>query len=490
MIVLLRTILTFIIACLSRRIVVVLLCCCLGMSANAYENETELLFEANNGEQVDAYQGWFLVPENRENSESRYIRINYVRFPALNPKLENAAPIVYLSGGPGGSGIGTAKRQRFPLFMAMREFGDVVALDQRGLDENRLPCTSQQTLPYDTVIDDDRYTSLHRLALKECLIVWEQKGIDIRGYTTQQSVYDLDDLRRHLGAEKLSLWGISYGSHLALAALKIMEDRIDKVVIASVEGLNQTIKLPARTDRYFERLQSAINNHQNLRPRYLNIKSMISRVHAQLDKSPLQLELTKGNNKVSIKFQKRDMQSLASMMIADPQSALMLLDIYKAVDVNHTAPLAQLLSRYIDPLKPISFSGMSTAMDIASGISSERYNTVLNQVKTGLLADKLNFGLDHFDDIDGIDLGDAFREKPNSDVPTLVLSGTLDGRTYVESQAEAVSGLNKAVIVTIVNAGHNLFMSSNQVTNVIQRFMRGLSLTHNRIEIDLIEPSS
>jgi len=66
---------------------------------------------------------------------------------------------------------------------------------------------------------------------------WKDEGVDVFGYTTLENVQDLDALRRHLGAEKITLWGISYGSHLALAALKTMDDRIEKVIIASAEGM-------------------------------------------------------------------------------------------------------------------------------------------------------------------------------------------------------------------------------------------------------------
>ena len=90
--------------------------------------------------------------------------------------------------------------------------------------------------------------------------------------------------------------------------------------------------------------------------------------------------------------------------------------------------------------------------------------------------------------VDGLDLGDAFREPPVSDVPVLVLSGTLDGRTYPESQREAVAGLQKVHIVTIEDAGHNLFMSSPEVTKVIQSFMRGDTVGVTRIKVDIPAP--
>ena len=72
-----------------------------------------------------------------------------------------------------------------------------------------------------------------------------------------------------------------------------------------------------------------------------------------------------------------------------------------------------------------------------------------------------------------------------SDVPTLLLTGTLDGRTYPKSQQEAVAGLTNVSTVIAQNAGHNLFMSSPEVSEVIQRFMRGEEIDDMTIELPL-----
>jgi pimeloyl-ACP methyl ester carboxylesterase len=89
-------------------------------------------FENSKGEKVESEFGTLLVPEKRSNPDSNLIELAFVRFKstAKNP----GAPIVYLAGGPGGSGIGTAMGSRFPLFMALREIGDVIAFDQRSRD--------------------------------------------------------------------------------------------------------------------------------------------------------------------------------------------------------------------------------------------------------------------------------------------------------------------------------------------------------------------
>src|SRR5262245_9809561 len=87
-------------------------------------------FRTGNGDKLNAELGRLVVPENRTKPESRPIQLVFVRFKstAENPGL----PIVYLAGGPGGSGIEIARGARYPVFDAMRAVGDVIALDQRG----------------------------------------------------------------------------------------------------------------------------------------------------------------------------------------------------------------------------------------------------------------------------------------------------------------------------------------------------------------------
>nr|WP_315486271.1 alpha/beta hydrolase [uncultured Undibacterium sp.] len=454
-----------------------------------YPNEQAIVFETKDGKRTDAFSGFLQVPENRNNPSSRKISVHYVRFPATGN--QSGSPIIYLSGGPGGSGISTAKAPngRFPLFMALREFGDVIALDQRGtgLAKDTPECLSSQATSMTQVQTEEEVTALHRLAAKECTAFWQKAGIDILGYTTVESAHDLNALRQHLKAKKITLWGISYGSHLALAALKQFPNQIDKVVIASAEGLNQTVKLPAQSDAYFDRLQQAINTQASAAALYPDIKALIKRVHAQLEAKPLPLKLTqKDGSELDFLFQKQHLQALTSGMVADPQTFVVMLKLYSALDAGSVAILNAVLKRgYFDDNR-IRFEAMPFAMDIASGITEERLKQVEAQAKTSLLGLELNFPMPQLNkQVPNLDLGDEFRTNPQSAVPTLLLSGTLDGRTFPEEQYEATSGLTNLKTVTVKNAGHNLFMSSPDVTKVIKEFLAGKPLSHSIITVEL-----
>jgi pimeloyl-ACP methyl ester carboxylesterase len=455
-----------------------------------FPNETAITFTTMDNKKTNAFEGYINVPENRNQSNSRLIPVKYVRFPATGDK--KGSPIIYLSGGPGGSGIDTAKYPnfRFPLFMALREFGDVIALDQRGTGASKTApkCVSSYTLPLTTKLTNNSVTQLYQKAANECVTFWQNEGVDILGYTTTQSALDIDDLRVHLQAKKVSLWGISYGSHLTFSAMKELKGRIDKVVIASAEGLNQTVKLPAETDAYFARLQQAINTQPEAKKSYPNIIKLMHNVHKKLDVNPVAVSIPqKDGSEIKMLFQKVHLQIIASSMIADPQRGVKhLLMLYKTLEQGSNAMLVEVLKRGYFTSSPISFDAMSFAMDIASGITDERLALVNKQAKNSLLGLALNFPMPHLNKtVKGLDLGDSFREDPVSDIPTLLLTGTLDGRTYPESQKLATQGLSNLTQVTINNAGHNLFMVSPEVTKIIKLFLDDKEIAVKSISIDL-----
>ena len=136
-------------------------------------------------------------------------------------------------------------------------------------------------------------------------------------------------------------------------------------------------------------------------------------------------------------------------------------------------PLAEWIYQYAYA-RPAGFSAMSLAMDVASGISPERLELVEKQAATALVGDMLNYPMPHF--IGALDipmLPDDFRAPLDARLPTLLLTGTLDGRTFVEGQAEVFSQFPNGHQVVVENAGHDLFMSSPAVTDAVEAFMRG-----------------
>jgi pimeloyl-ACP methyl ester carboxylesterase len=430
-------------------------------------------FTGPNGVKVEAERGTFEVPENRSDPNSRKIRIGFVRFKSTSANPGD--PIVYLAGGPGGTGTGTAQGARFPIFMALREVSDVIAYDQRGtgLSPTMQPCLadppfSGATFTRETIIP------FFRERLAKCFDQWESKSVDIDAYTTLENAHDIEDLRRALGAKKLNLWGISYGSHLGLTFMKYHGGSVNRAVLSGIEGLDQTIKRPALTDEMFRRFQKVIDADPAAKAVYPDLVGMMRRVHAKLNAQPVTVSFTPQGAAapVSVTFDGYMVQLLASQSIADPPATARLPPLYLALDkgiYERAAPLVWGMRQQLT-----AFRGMPEAMDLASGATPARLALAKKEAETSLLADTLNFPMPQIMGIrPQIDAGDAFRAPFKSDVRALFISGTLDGRTYPEEAEQEIKGFRNRSRLIVENGGHNIYEADQRVADAVLAYFKG-----------------
>jgi pimeloyl-ACP methyl ester carboxylesterase len=430
-------------------------------------------FTGPNGVKVEAEKGTFEVPENRKDPNSRKIKIGFVRFKstAANP----GDPIVYLAGGPGGTGVGTAQGPRFPLFMALREVSDVIAYDQRGTGLSSPTPLCPAIPPFEgTTFSRETIVTFFRDRLTKCFDQWEAKGIDIDGYTTLENAHDIEDLRRALGASKLNLWGISYGSHLGLAFMKYHGGSVNRAVLSGIEGLDQTIKRPALTDQLFQRVQKVIDADPAAKAVYPDLSGMMRRVHAKLNAKPATVTLPAqgASAPVTMTFDGYAVQLLASQSIADPPAIARLPLLYLALDngmYDRAAPMIAGMRQ-----QTAGFRGMPEAMDLASGATPARLALVKKEAETALLGDTLNFPMPHIMGIrPQIDAGDKFRAPFKSDIRALFISCTLDGRTYPEEAEEEIKGFRNRSRLIVENGGHNIYEADQRVADAVLAYFKG-----------------
>lgn len=444
--------------------------------------EISILFQPNEGPPVSAFRGSFMVPENRANPASREISVSYVRFPSTS--ASPSSPIVYLAGGPGGVGEEEAG-VLYAFVSKLREVADVIAFNQRGTGPTNdiPPYESNHKLPQFESLTLENSVPPFRAATAEAAEFWKQEGIDLSGYNTLESARDLEDLRRVLGTEKITLWGGSYGSHLAIATVREMQDRVDRVILESIEGLHQTVKLPSSVDDYFDRLQAAINTQPAAAQAFPDLKGLMRRVHSQYENTPVEASVQDEGETVRFFVGKTELQFFASSIIDNPESAVNLPIIYRSAEAGNLSSVAPLIFEALREPR-LELLGMREAMDTMSGISNSRLAIVREQAQTALLGDILNFQVIHVTDALGLDvLGESFRAQLITDVPTIAFSSTLDGNTpYVEA-SEALAGFSNLKHVTLKNAGHNDFLFSPIIHEMVVDFLRG-----NEVENELEFP--
>lgn len=431
-------------------------------------------FNGPGGVKIEAKKGTFSVPENRSDPQSRTIKIGFVLFPSTSATPGD--PIVYLAGGPGGTGTGTAAGARFPLFMVLRELGDVIAFDQRGtgLSSPTPACVNTPPFGIDTPLIRANIVAFQRASLTRCFGEWEKAGVDIDAYTTLENAHDIESLRQALGAKRLNLWGISYGSHLGLAVMKYHPATVGRAVLSGIEGLDHTIKRPALTDKVFAHVQEIIDADPAAKALYPDLAGMMRRVHAKLNATPATVSYTPAGASapVSITFDGFAVQLLISGMTADPSGFAAVPRLYLALDNGQYGQIAARLNGLRQQF--VSFRGMPEAMDLASGATAARLALTNREAETSLLGDALNFPMPHVMGVrPQIDLGDDFRAPFTSDIPAFFISGTLDGRTYPDEAAEETKGFANRRRLIVENGGHNIYEADKRIADAVVSFFKG-----------------
>jgi len=440
-------------------------------------------FENDKGEKTPAEFGTLLVPEKRSDPQSNLIELAFVRFKstAANP----GPPIVYLAGGPGGSGIGAASGSRFPLFMALREIADVIAFDQRGTGYSKpnLGCYERMTVPLDVAPTPELVLKELRENAKGCISYWRDvQRVDLTGYNSNESADDLEDLRKALGAPKISLWGISYGTHLAFATLRRHPDSISRAILAGIEGPDHTYKLPSNIQKHLEDLAAVIKADPQIGKDIPDFLGLMKSVFDRLDAQPETVEITdqRTKQKVRVTINKFVLQYIVGNNIGTTVTANFPALIYRASKGDFTN-LAQV---WLNISRQEIGSAMSFMMDCASGQTVARREQIAREAKDMLLGDVFNFPFPGVcEEWKAPDLGDEFRSPVKSNVPVLFISGTLDARTPVSNAEEYRKGFTNSTHLIIDGAVHSdpLFLSSPKIKDGMMEFLRGQPVTVTKI---------
>jgi pimeloyl-ACP methyl ester carboxylesterase len=166
------------------------------------------------------------VPLDRGGTVPGTVKLFVQRFKLGRRPARRA--VFALAGGPGQSAVSGLAQHPGPA-AALSRGRDVILFDQRGTGRSGLlRCPS---LERSNLLDagDEAAACAARLGPARAF------------YTTRESVADIESIRRELGLERISLFGVSYGTHVALAYARRYPERVESLVLDSPlepEGLD------------------------------------------------------------------------------------------------------------------------------------------------------------------------------------------------------------------------------------------------------------
>lgn len=209
---------------------------------------------------MDIACGYVTVPQDHADPEDRdTIDLYVVVIPATGSR-PSETPLFMLSGGPGQAATeglwsfdpdyGDDLIATFSDLLIDR---DIVLFDQRGTGKT-LPeviCPVDRVPTGDEPSADDEAATASDNPYLDCADQLAEEGIDLETYTNRQSAADIDAVRQAIGAERIDLFGTSYGTWLALETMRYYPQIVRSVVLNS--------PAPPETQLY----DSAAIGHQN-----------------------------------------------------------------------------------------------------------------------------------------------------------------------------------------------------------------------------------
>jgi pimeloyl-ACP methyl ester carboxylesterase len=238
--------------------------------------------------------GVLSVPESRASSASRLIELQVA---IVYSSDDNPAPdpIIYLEGGPGGAAIANVLGQGVAFSNLLRE-RDLIVLDQRGtgFSEPWLGCPELDRLG--AVDPDDTVAALE--AISSCRARLIAEGIDLAAYDSAENAADVEDLRRALGYAGWNLYGISYGTRLALTVLRDHPDGVRSAVVDAVLPLEADFYAdePLHAQRAFDLVIAGCGAQAECGSAFPTLDTHLWELIARLDATPQPLELKGGDH--------------------------------------------------------------------------------------------------------------------------------------------------------------------------------------------------
>lgn len=171
--------------------------------------------------------GLVTVPADWSGMKDDTIKLAVYRIPSTSP---NPAPdpVVYLDGGPGGSGASKVAAFAVGPLGYLRQRSDVIVIDQRGTGYSQPALFCPEV--FKTAADGGDLAAKHQ-ACHDRLI---SEGVDFADYNSAYNAQDVNAVREALGYAEWNLYGVSYGTRLALTAMRDLPDGVRSVVLDSV----------------------------------------------------------------------------------------------------------------------------------------------------------------------------------------------------------------------------------------------------------------
>jgi pimeloyl-ACP methyl ester carboxylesterase len=242
--------------------------------------------------------GYVTVPEDRSLNNGRIVRLALAIFKSPSVKVD-PYPVIRLDGGPGGPSLDdwahyvTAANYNTFVFNH-----DLVMFDQRGTGYSQpsLNCPEILNLQFSTIsqhFSRQQGEKLQVQAAQACHDRLVRMGIDLNAYNTLENAADVRDIIHAIGYQQMTLYGVSYGTRLALTVMRLYPSVIHAVVLDSVYPPQKNRNaVPNAAERVFHVLFQGCAADPNCNRHYPNLENVFYKLVNDLNTKPISFPTT------------------------------------------------------------------------------------------------------------------------------------------------------------------------------------------------------
>ena len=406
--------------------------------------------------------GYLVVPERRDGSSTRTLRIAVAVVPSSSPS-PRPDPIVYVQGGPGYPSLRYVRSMiSGSLWRSLRAERDVVFVDQRGTGfsepEFCVELNDELHRVYFQGLDEQERHRRVRGAMAACRDRMLAMGVDLGAYHSAAAALDLADLRVALGYDEWNLYGLSYGTRLALIAMRDTPNGIRSVVLSSVIPPNAPERPLSNYRRALDEVFARCAADDACGTEYPDLEARFYRVLDSLEAKPLEVVV-------------RDTTTFPGGVVAvdgDLAAAAIFQALYSPAVIRYVPLVVRVFEERRDDVLALLIERIGSAQASSRGLflSVECYERAPYLTAEGAAADAAGapglapydaFLRPFFEDCDawhGLRASPAELDAVTSDIPTLILSGTLDPITPPGWGRLAASTLSNSVYLEAYTGGH------------------------------------
>ncbi len=403
------------------------------------------------GQNVDC--GYLIVPEDRTDPSSATIKLAYAVLHASAQDVK-PDPVIYLSGGPGGNAVGELTAWVGTTYLEDR---DLVLLDQRGTgySEPTLNCPEVEQ-------NEDN-------ALQACHDRLTGEGVNLQAYNSVENAADVADLRVALGYDEWNIFGISYGTRLALTVMRDHPEGVRSVVIDSVypPEVSSWEEYGANTADVFHRLFQACADNADCSAAYPDLETTFYDTVGKLNNEPANYTGADGTDKTLAGTDLIDrLFQILYVSTSIPSIPMVITEVangnYEALDTLEAGDAGEPARRQSPDADISDSEGMNNSVDCQEEVAFNDEAKAIANVPADppLLHDNSVSTIEStFSDCQtwGVKAADKIETQPVvSDIPTLVVAGEFDPITPAKWAESAASHLSNSTFFLFLGGGHGV----------------------------------